>query len=145
MTASAKSAAKRYVVAKVPDVQPGTSKLVIAGGRRIALFNVGGAFFALADKCPHESGPLCKGRIVGLSASDLPGQYRLERPGEFVKCPWHGWEFEIRTGQSYCDPQNTRVRSFDAKVAPGADLAKGPYVAETFPVTVEEDYVVIEI
>ena len=145
MSGSAKSARKRYVVAKVPDVQPGTSKLVIAGGRRIALFNVGGTFYALADKCPHESGPLCKGRIIGLSASDMPGQYRLERPGEFVKCPWHGWEFEIRTGQSYCDPQNTRVRSFDAKVEPGFNLAKGPYVAETFPVTVEEDYVVIEI
>ena len=144
-TNPAKSTAKRYVVAKVAEVAPGTSKLVIAGGRRIALFNVKGAFYALADKCPHESGPLCQGKIVGLSVSDMPGEYRLERPGEFVKCPWHGWEFEIKTGQSYVDPANTRVRSFDAKVEPGSDLAKGPYVAETFPVTVEEDYVVIEI
>ena len=66
-TNPAKSTAKRYVVAKVAEVAPGTSKLVIAGGRRIALFNVQGAFYALADKCPHESGPLCQGKIVGLS------------------------------------------------------------------------------
>ena len=83
-----------------------------AGGRAIALFNVGGAFYALANKCPHESGPLSRGAIVGLSQADVPGPdaYRLERPGEFVRCPWHGWEFDIKSGQSYCDPSSTRVR-----------------------------------
>ncbi len=143
--APASAKRKRYVVARVTDVLPGASRCVEAGGRRIALFNVGGRFYALADKCPHESGPLSRGTVVGLSQSDTPGQYRLERPGEFVRCPWHGWEFEISTGQSYCDPQGTRARSYDAKVEPGSALAKGPYVAETFPVAVEEDYVVVEI
>jgi len=143
--APANSSRKRYVVAKANDVAAGTSRLVIAGGRRIALFNVNGAFYALADKCPHESGPLSRGKIVGLSTGDMPGQYRLERPGEFVKCPWHGWEFEICTGQSYCDPTHTRVRSFEAKAEPGATVVKGPYVAETFSVSVEEEYVVVEV
>jgi 3-phenylpropionate/trans-cinnamate dioxygenase ferredoxin subunit len=136
---------KRHVVAKVDEVKPGTSRLVNAAGRNIALFNVNGTFHALADRCPHEAGSLCKGRIIGLAESDEPGKYRLTRIGEFVKCPWHGWEFEIATGQSYCDPTNTRVRTFEAKVEPGASLIKGPYVAETFPVSVEEDYVIVEI
>lgn len=139
------SARKRYVVAKADEVAPGTSRCVEAGGRRIALFNVKGRFYALADKCPHESGPLSRGPIVGLAVSDAPGQYKLERPGEFVRCPWHGWEFDIATGQSYCDPQGTRTRTYEAKVEPGAALAKGPYVAETFAVAVEENYVVVEI
>ena len=108
----AKGSRKRYVVAKAAEVGPGTSRLVTAGGRRIALFNVKGAFYALADKCPHESGPLSRGQIIGLSVADVPGAYRLERAGEFVKCPWHGWEFEICTGQSYCDPANTREPRF---------------------------------
>ncbi len=138
-------ARKKFVVAKVEEIAPGTSRCVDAGGRKIALFNIDGRFFALADKCPHEAGPLSKGAMVGLSLADVPGDYRLERSGEFVRCPWHGWEFEIATGQSYCDPVGTRARSYDAKVEPGAALAKGPYVAETFPVSVEEDYVVIEI
>jgi 3-phenylpropionate/trans-cinnamate dioxygenase ferredoxin subunit len=136
---------KRHVVARVDEVKPGTSKLVHAAGRDIALFNVNGTFHALADRCPHESGSLCRGRIIGLAVSDEPGKYRLTRVGEFVKCPWHGWEFEIATGQSYCDPTNTRVRTFEAKVEPGASLLKGPYIAETFPVSVEEDYVIVEI
>lgn len=136
---------KRFVVARASDLAPGERRCVTAGSREIALFNVGGAYYALANKCPHESGPLSAGTIVGLSTADVPGQYRLERPGEFVRCPWHGWEFEIRSGQSYVDPGSTRVRTFDAHVEPGADLVKGPYVAETFPVSVEDDYVVVEI
>ena len=82
---------------------------------------------------------------AGLSLAPRPGQYELVREGEFLRCPLHGWEFEIATGQSYCDPKNTRLRTFNASVAPGADLVKGPYVAESFEVRVEEDYVVIEV
>jgi nitrite reductase/ring-hydroxylating ferredoxin subunit len=136
---------KPHVVARVSEVPPGERKRVEIGRRAIALFNLDGEFFAIGDTCPHEFGSLCKGKLVGLAESDEPGKYRLSRSGEFVKCPWHGWEFDIRTGQSYCDPAAVRVRSFDASVAKGEDIVKGPYVAETFPVTVEDDYVIIEV
>jgi nitrite reductase/ring-hydroxylating ferredoxin subunit len=61
------------------------------------------------------------------------------------RLPWHGWEFDIRTGQSYCDPSHVRVRAYDASVAHGEDVLKGPYKAETFKVSIEEDYVVINL
>ncbi len=76
--------------------------------------------------------------------SDGPGQYRLERKGEILRCPWHGWEFDIRSGQSWCDPKRIRTRSYQVGVKEGSDLVKGPYVADTFPVSVEDQYVVIE-
>lgn len=136
---------ERFVVARVEEVPPGRAKLVTARGRDIALFNVGGEFFALADRCPHEGASLCRGQIVSLVESDEPGTYRVSRPGEFVRCPWHGWEFDIRTGQSWCDPRFTKVRRFDVTVAAGEEVAKGPYVAETFAVSVEQDYVVVEL
>lgn len=135
----------RHVVARVDEMPPGTRKKVEVAGRDIALFNVGGEFYALGDKCPHESGSLCSGRIVGLAEADAPGEYRLSRDGEFVKCPWHGWEFDIRTGQSWCDPANTRLRAYEAAVEPGAALAKGPYVADVYPVSVDQNYVVIDL
>ena len=135
----------RHVVAGVAEVAPGACKLVIAKGREIGMFNVGGKFYALANRCPHKAGPLCHGHITGLVQSKGPGDYRLIRTGEFVRCPWHGWEFEIATGQSYCDPQSLRIRQFDVEVASGDELVKGPYVAESFPVSVEEDYLVVEI
>jgi len=67
------------------------------------------------------------------------------RAGEFLRCPWHGWEFEIATGQSYCDPNTMRARQFNVTVTAGEELVKGPYVAESFPVAVETDYLVVEI
>jgi 3-phenylpropionate/trans-cinnamate dioxygenase ferredoxin subunit len=135
----------KHVVGSVDEVAPGTSKLVEVKGREIGIFNVAGEFFALANRCPHAGGSLCKGIIGGLALADRPGHYRLERQGEFLRCPWHGWEFEIRTGQSYCDPKSTRIRQFNVKVEHGEDLAKGPYVAETFPVSVEQDYIVVDL
>ena len=114
-------------------------------GREIGLFNVGGEYFAISNRCPHEAGPLCAGMITGIVLSDGPGKYRIERKGEFIRCPWHGWEFDIRTGQSWCDPKSTKVRAFQVKVEPGEELVKGPYVAETFSVAVEEDYLIIEM
>lgn len=135
---------QRHVVARVSDIPPGERQRVMVGKRAIALFNIGGEFFAIGDTCPHEFGSLCKGKLVGLAQSDSPGQYTLTRKGEFVKCPWHGWEFDIRTGQSYCDPQSVRVRTFDAATAKGDEILQGPYVAETFPVEIEDDYILIE-
>ena len=114
-------------------------------GREIGVFNLGGEYFALANRCPHAGGPLCQGRIGPLVRSDGPGTYRLSRQREFLRCPWHGWEYDIRTGQSWCDPQSVRARQFRVRIEPGVDLVKGPYVAETFPVSLEEDYVVVEL
>lgn len=135
----------RHVVATTGDIPPGTHKKVAVKGRDIAVFNLNGSYYALGDRCPHESGSLSTGKVCGLVESDAPGQYRISRPGEFVKCPWHGWEFDIRTGQSYCDPKTVRVRMYETEVASGEDLTKGPYVAETFRVSVEGEYVVIDL
>ncbi len=135
----------RHVVASVAEVPPGTNKLVIAKDREIGIFNVAGTFYALANRCPHKGGPLCRGRITGLTLSSGPGDYRVIRNGEFLRCPWHGWEFEIATGQSFCDPKTMRIRQFEVAVAPGEELVKGPYIAENFPVSVEQNYLVVEI
>ena len=135
----------RHVVAAADELAPGSSKLVMVGGREIALFNLDGEFFALANRCPHGGGPFCEGFVTGLALSDGPGRYRLERAGEFIRCPFHGWEFEIRTGQSYCDPRSTRARQFNVAVEHGDALAKGPYVSERFDVSVDKDYVVVEV
>ena len=135
----------RHVVARVGEIPPNGSKRVEVKGRQIALFHVNGEYFALTDRCPHEGGSLCAGRLTGLVTSKEPGRYDYVRPNEFVQCSWHGWEFDIRTGQSYCDPDSIRARTYQVTVQPGEALAKGPFVAETFPVSVEDQYVVVEV
>jgi 3-phenylpropionate/trans-cinnamate dioxygenase ferredoxin subunit len=135
----------KHVVATVAEVMPGGRKLVTVRGRPIAIFNLGGEFFGLMNRCPHQGGNLCDGDVSALVTADRPGEYRMERPGEVIRCPWHGWEFDIRTGQSWCDPARIRTRPYPVEVAAGAELVKGPYVAETVPVTVEEQYLVVEV
>ena len=135
----------KHVVAAAADVVAGGIKLVNVRGREIGLFNLGGEYFALLNRCPHAGAALCSGQIMGLAQSDDPGTYRLERPGEMIRCPWHGWEYDIRTGQSWCDPKTVRVPRFAVARETGGEIVKGPYVAETFPVAVENDYLVVEM
>jgi 3-phenylpropionate/trans-cinnamate dioxygenase ferredoxin subunit len=136
--------AKKHVVAAASEIPPGGRKLVSAGGRAIAVFNLGGEFFALSNRCPHRGGPLCKGELTGLVLSEGAGDYNYIRRGEIIRCPWHSWEFDIRTGKSWCDPDKVKARRFGVSVEKGAKLIEGPYVAETFRVSVENDYVVVE-
>jgi 3-phenylpropionate/trans-cinnamate dioxygenase ferredoxin subunit len=135
----------RHVVATTSEIPPGGNKVVTVKGREVVVFHVNGEFFALLNRCPHEGAPLAKAACVALLQSGEPGEYRRSRVGELLRCAWHGWEFDMRTGQSYFDPKDTRVRSYPVRVESGQVLAKGPYVAETFPVSVEESYVLIEI
>src|ERR1700744_3252444 len=113
----------KHVVATVAEIPPGQRKLVTVRGRSIAVFNLAGAFFGLFNRSPHQGGPMC----------------------EVIRCPWHGWEFDVRTGQSYCEPERIQVRSYPVEVAEGQRVVQGPYVAETVPVSVEEQYVVGDV
>ena len=70
--------------------------------------------------------------------------FKRTRVGELLRCAWHGWDFDMATGQSYFDPAGTKFRSYPVAVEDGGDLEKGPFVAETFPVSVEGTYVVVE-
>ena len=135
----------RHVVARAVDLPEGSSRVFAVRGREIAVFNLGGEYFALINRCPHEGGPLGMGLRVGLSDSDRPGHYAHSRPGELLRCPWHGWEFDIRTGQSWCDPDSVRARTYGVTVEPGESLAKGPFAADTVAVEVDRDYVVVTL
>ena len=135
----------RHVVATVAELPPGSRKIVDVEGRSIGVFNVDGTFYALRNTCPHQAAPLCLGSIKGMALPSKPGEYLWAREGEILRCPWHGWEFDIRTGQSWCDPARLKAKRYAAAREPGAALAKGPYVAESFAVSVEEDYVVVEV
>ncbi|WP_068298362.1 Rieske (2Fe-2S) protein [Pararhodobacter sp. CCB-MM2] len=134
-----------HVVCRLDEIPVGSAKRVSIGPRDIAIFNVGGKLSAIANRCPHEGAQLCLGRVSGSARADRPGQHRLEREGELVRCPWHGWEFDLATGKSYCDPERMKVRSFEVSVKPGDTLAEGPYQIETFEVSVRDAYVVLTL
>lgn len=136
---------QKHVVGRVGDLSPGTNTVVQIDGREIVIFHSNDEYFALLNRCPHQGGKLCHGKVTGLLESSSAGEYRYSRPGEIVRCPWHAWEFDMRTGKSWCDPDKVRVRSYPVEVHEGRRLVEGPYVAETFEVSVEHDYIVLHL
>ena len=135
----------RHIVAPARELPPGGRRAVTVKGRPLVLLNAGGEYFALLDRCPHQGAKLSGGLLGGIAQGSGPGDVRYSRAGEFLRCPWHGWEFDIRTGQSWCDPTRVRTRTYPVSVASGGALVEGPYVAETFAITVEDDYLVVEV
>jgi 3-phenylpropionate/trans-cinnamate dioxygenase ferredoxin subunit len=128
-----------YPVARLTEVPPGARKIVEAGGRSIGIFNVRGELHALRNACPHQGGPLCKGSVQGTACDSQPGEYAWSREGEILRCPWHGWEFDLTTGKSLFNPQKVRVRRYDVT------LADPDPSVETYPVSVEDGTILVHV
>lgn len=72
-----------FAVASAEDVPAGSALECVADGRIVAVFHVDDTWHALDGICPHQGGPLGKGKLAGC----------------IVTCPWHGWQFDVATGQ----------------------------------------------
>ena len=96
---------KFFKVATKAEIADQSAKLVEIGDKRIALFNLGGRFYALDDTCPHAEGPLSEGSIEG----------------EDVECPWHGSRFNIKTGAVTAPPAVDNVARYNVRVT-GDDI-----------------------
>ena len=75
-------------VGTTAELQPGTSKKVEINGKDIAIFNLGGEFYAMDDMCPHRGGSLSEGACED----------------KIVTCPWHGWQFDATNGSCLTNP-----------------------------------------
>jgi 3-phenylpropionate/trans-cinnamate dioxygenase ferredoxin subunit len=127
---------RRYIVGKVSELPPGERKIVEVQGRSIGVFNVHGTYYALRNSCPHQGAPLCRGAITGMTVPSKPGEYVWAREGEILRCPWHGWEFDVTSGRSVCNPHRTRVKTYEVTVEEDESV-------ETYPVTLEDGLVVL--
>ena len=104
------------VVSTVEELPPGSRRVVGAGRYGIGVFNVGGRYRAFLNSCPHAGAPLCLGRVTGLPRATGPGEpVEWTRDGEILRCPWHGWEFDLMTGETVTEPV-VRVKQFAVRV-----------------------------
>ena len=114
----------RHEVAKLSELPPGARRIVTiptasGKGTQIGVFNVGGRFVAYRNICPHAGAPVCEGRISGTMAASKVGEYLLAREGEILRCPWHGWEFDLLNGEHLVD-EETKLRAYPVEVSPSA-------------------------
>jgi len=87
---------------RAEELAPGKATGVIVGGRNVALFNIGGTFHAIENRCPHRAGPLAEGFVSG----------------QVVFCPWHDWQYDVTTGACLNAP-GVQVRTFSVSVRDG--------------------------
>ena len=108
---------REHVVARVDEIAPGEHKVVPIGRHGVGVYNVGGSFYAIANYCPHEGGPLCAGRTRGRTVVDenVPGDAVMVRDKEFIFCPWHQWGFELATGTTAVKPEWS-IRTYPVRI-----------------------------
>jgi len=97
--------AKFVRVASKSEIADQSAKSVEVEGKTIALFNLGGEFYAIDNTCTHRGGPLCEGTIEG----------------DEVECPWHGAHFSIKTGDVKAPPAMDNVTHYPVQVS-GDDI-----------------------
>lgn len=87
-------------------------KVVVADGREVGVFRLGDKFYAWENTCPHAGGPVCQGRLMNRVEERIDPEgrslgFRFSRAQVNIVCPWHGYEYDIRTG---CHQGNPEVR-----------------------------------
>lgn len=91
---------KRIPVCRADELPPGERCLTVLDGVEVGVFNVGGRFVAYRNVCPHQGAPVCLGRVGGTTLPSMPGEYVYGRHGTVLHCPWHGWQFDLESGEA---------------------------------------------
>ncbi len=107
-------ATKQYAC-KTTEVPADAAKIVSLGKMSVGVFKLNDGFHALLNVCPHRGAALCEGPVCGTTRQTDKNEFIYDRAGELVRCAWHGWEFDIRSGEFLVDPK-VRTRRFDLSV-----------------------------
>ncbi|WP_284645055.1 Rieske (2Fe-2S) protein [Paenibacillus silviterrae] len=122
----------RHYIGTNDQFTVGEPKLVQINGSKIGVYRLSDdRFHAILNYCPHQGAELCKGPVTSWIKSSKPGDFQYEKEGEIVRCPWHGWEFDIPSGCMVVD-RKIRTLTYDVTV-------------EKFDVSVEQGKVYIEM
>lgn len=121
----------RFFVGKASEILEGEKKIIEANGRSIGVYHVGDQFYAIRNTCPHQGAELCRGITTALITSTGPGVFEYEHEGEIVRCPWHQWEFDVKTGCMIVDPK-MRTKSYEVTV-------------ERYDVSIEDNHLYVHL
>jgi nitrite reductase/ring-hydroxylating ferredoxin subunit len=95
-------------------------RTVEVGGREVCVVRTVAGVFAIGSTCPHQAANMCAGAIKGTMEPSERDEYRFAQEGEVVTCPWHGYEFSLRTGASVGGALKGRLGAYQVDVRDGA-------------------------
>jgi nitrite reductase/ring-hydroxylating ferredoxin subunit len=117
---AAVDAKQQFVLGPVEDFPPDAHPIVEAGGREIGIYHVDGRYYAVQNICPHALAPICRGTIGGTALPTAPGEpFQLGLEGRVLRCVWHGWEFDVVTGEALFGIDKRKVKTFPVAVVEG--------------------------
>jgi nitrite reductase (NADH) small subunit len=91
---------QRFTVGGSSDFPVGQMKFADLGGRDVGIIRLqSGELRAVMNRCPHKGAAICKGMVGGVWDSSGPGDISHDRSREVLVCPWHGFEFDLKTGK----------------------------------------------
>jgi nitrite reductase/ring-hydroxylating ferredoxin subunit len=122
-TASHTRTVQRYRICAADEVEEGDGVLADVGGREIGVFKHKGCLYAYDNRCIHQGGPICSGELLGATKLELNDRKEVTREtlneDEMrLVCPWHGWEYDLHTGEAAHD-RRFRLRRFEVTVEDG--------------------------
>jgi nitrite reductase (NADH) small subunit len=106
-------------VGEVDDVRRAGACVVEVHGRPVVVLSVGDRFYAVHDRCPHMGAPMSAGSVGGTFVASCPHDLVYGRHDGVLRCPWHGWEFDLDTGRSLLEPARVGLRTYEVTVEDG--------------------------
>ncbi|WP_240340310.1 Rieske (2Fe-2S) protein [Nocardioides sp. SYSU D00038] len=99
-------------VGTVDEVRRDGCRVVEIDGRSVGIISVGEEFYAINDRCPHMGASMCTGSLSGTMVASDPHEYVYGMDERVIRCPWHGWEFDLVTGRSLLEPKRSGLRTY---------------------------------
>ena len=107
------------IVCHANEIPVGGKKVVEIENLSIGIYHLADGYFAIRNYCPHQGAPLCMGTVHGTNRPGMEFDPALE--GRVLRCPWHGWEFDIPSGKGLYDLKS-RVATYAVRVDDAGQL-----------------------
>jgi 3-phenylpropionate/trans-cinnamate dioxygenase ferredoxin subunit len=107
---------RTYEVGVLDDFDVNRFRIFDLGGKSVGVVRTQRGFYAMLNHCPHAGGRLCRGQVTGSNLPSQPDSYEYGLRDQLVRCPWHGWEFEISSGRSPFGVTKARAKTYAVQV-----------------------------
>lgn len=108
-----------HQVGDAEEVRREGCRLVEVNGRTVGVISIDDEFFAVHDRCPHMGASMCRGTVSGTFLAAGAHELVYGRHDRVIRCPWHGWEFDLETGRSLLEPDCVGLKVYPVTVEDG--------------------------
>ena len=108
-----------YCIGEIGEVPKGKALIKEVNGISVGVFYEDGKAYAVRNLCPHKQAPICKGSLCGTMLPSQPEEFVFGLEGKVLKCPWHGWEFDIQSGDALFGISQRKVKTYPVEIKDG--------------------------